>query len=493
MHYYTQSIVKNTASISRAKTQNIHFVGIGGAGMSGIAEVLHNLGYQISGSDLDTNQSTIRLAHLGCVIYHKHHADNLKNVQLMVVSSAIEAQNPELIYARAQHIPMIPRSEMLADLMRFKFGIAVAGTHGKTTVTSLIAHLLSVAELDPTYIIGGILNSLGHNAKLGKGRYLIAEADESDASFLHLQPTLSVITNIDRDHMDTYQNDEQVLRKAFVEFSANLPFYGTCVVCSDDGGVRSILADIHRSIVTYGFGAEADVRAINVRQKNLKMQFEVVSKTYQKSFPVCLNLIGKHNILNALAAISVACELGVTIHLIQQALENFGGIARRLDYHGVLHIQQHRVPLFDDYGHHPNEIAAIFESLKNTYPDRRLVVIFQPHRYSRTQNLLNEFVQILAKAEVLILLDIYPASEQPIAGVSSAALSCAISNEILNKTSDIAQKITAKQTQPFVVKNASEALALLPDLIQKSDVLLILGAGDIDVLPELLLQNYAQT
>ena len=471
--------MNNLRPASNSRIRNIHFIGIGGSGMSGIAEVLHNLGYQISGSDINLNKVTQRLQDLGCQISDKHHGDNVINAQAVVVSSAIDEHNPELIKAHELNIPTVPRAEMLAEIMRFRFGIAVAGTHGKTTTTSLITHILTTAKLDPTYIIGGILNSTGINAKLGESDYLIAEADESDASFLHLQPMLSVITNIDQDHMATYDNDYQKLTDAFVSFTSNLPFYGACILCADDAGVMGILSDIHRPLVTYGFTDGVDVQAINITQQDRQMHFEVICNKYSQPFPVELNLIGKHNILNTLAAIAVACELGIEVNIIQSSLKDFSGVARRLDYHGSLNINNRNVTLFDDYGHHPNEINAVFESLQNTYQNRRLVVIFQPHRYSRTRDLFDDFARALSKADALILLDIYPASEKPIAHINSGALADAIRQR--------------SSLDPIVIKGVEEVFKILPNLIQNKDVVLTLGAGDIHSLVGLLIQEYADS
>jgi len=472
--------MKDLRQVSKSRINKIHFIGIGGSGMSGIAEVLHNLGYQISGSDIHQNSITDRLSKMGCKINFKHDAHNIDNVQAVVVSSAISSSNPELVSAQKLHIPVVPRAEMLAEIMRFRFGIAVAGTHGKTTTTSIITHILNHAELDPTYIIGGILNSTGVNAKLGESDYLIAEADESDASFLHLQPMLSVITNVDQDHMATYDNNYQQLKDTFVSFTSNLPFYGVCILCSDDQGVRDIISNIHRPMISYGFNSDADIRAINVEQVGMQMHFDVVhtrdNSKYNNPYPIQLNLIGKHNILNTLAAIGVCCELNIDINIIQSALNHFSGVARRLDHHGQLSIQGHSIDFFDDYGHHPVEINAIFDSLKNTYPDRRLVVIFQPHRYSRTRDLFDDFARILSLADGLILLDIYPASEDPIAQISSSTLA-----ESIRKRSTL---------NPVVIKNAKEVLKVLPHIINENDVLLTLGAGDIHTMPGLLKSTY---
>ena len=462
---------------TRSKIKKIHFIGIGGSGMSGIAEVLTNLGYEISGSDIESSNATRKLEKLGCTISYQHQAKNVTGKQAVVVSSAIKNNNSELQEAKKQQLLIVPRAEMLAELMRFRFGIAVSGTHGKTTTTSLIVHILTEAKLDPTYVIGGIINATGRNAKLGKSDYLIAEADESDASFLHLQPMLSVVTNIDEDHMGTYKHSYKKLTDAFISFTSNLPFYGVCVACIDDQGVQDILKKVHRPIMSYGFSDDADVRAFNVEQKKMKMSFDVSCNKYKKKFPVTLNLIGKHNILNALAAISVAIELNIKPKIIQQALSNFSGVSRRLDYHKNLIINQKPIPLFDDYGHHPNEVAAVLSTLRNTYPKNRLVVIFQPHRYSRTRDLFNEFVSCLSKVDVLILLNIYAANETPIKKISSSTLA-----------DSIRQRSTI---DPIVVKNSGEIIDVLPNVASENDLILTLGAGDVHKIPQKLKNHFA--
>ncbi len=439
---------------TRSKIKKIHFIGIGGSGMSGIAEVLTNLGYEISGSDIESSNATRKLEKLGCTISYQHQAKNVTGKQAVVVSSAIKNNNSELQEAKKQQLLIVPRAEMLAELMRFRFGIAVSGTHGKTTTTSLIVHILTEAKLDPTYVIGGIINATGRNAKLGKSDYLIAEADESDASFLHLQPMLSVVTNIDEDHMGTYKHSYKKLTDAFISFTSNLPFYGVCVACIDDQGVQDILKKVHRPIMSYGFSDDADVRAFNVEQKKMKMSFDVSCNKYKKKFPVMLNLIGKHNILNALA-----------------------GVSRRLDYHKNLIINQKPIPLFDDYGHHPNEVAAVLSTLRNTYPKNRLVVIFQPHRYSRTRDLFNEFVSCLSKVDVLILLNIYAANETPIKKISSSTLA-----------DSIRQRSTI---DPIVVKNSGEIIDVLPNVASENDLILTLGAGDVHKIPQKLKNHFA--
>ena len=461
---------------TRSKINKIHFIGIGGSGMSGIAEVLVNLGYEISGSDIQSSPITEKLEKIGCQISYSQKAENVTGKQAVVVSSAINKNNPELQEARHQRLLIVPRAEMLGELMRFRFGIAVSGTHGKTTTTSLIVHIMSEAKLDPTYIIGGIINATGMNAKLGKSDYLIAEADESDASFLHLQPMLSVITNIDEDHMSTYNHNYDNLTEAFISFTSNLPFYGICVACVDDKGVKNILKKIHRPVLSYGFSDSADVKASNVSQNEMKMSFDVRCVKYEKSFPISLNLIGRHNILNALAAISIAIELDIKIDVIQKALSHFSGVSRRLDYHQKLTINSNKTPLFDDYGHHPNEISEVISTLRNTYPDKRLVVIFQPHRYSRTRDLFNEFVSSLSKVDALILLNIYSANEAPINTISSSTLA-----DSIRRRSSI---------DPVVAKDIAEIIEIIPNIVTENDVILTLGAGDVNKIPHQLKDHF---
>ena len=462
---------------SRSKIKKIHFIGIGGSGMSGIAEVLINLGYEISGSDIESSAVTEKLEKLGCNISYSQKAENVLGKEAVVVSSAINKNNPELREARHQKLLIVPRAEMLGELMRFRFGIAVSGTHGKTTTTSLIVQIMSEAKLDPTYIIGGIINATGMNAKLGNSDYLIAEADESDASFLHLQPMLSVITNIDEDHMATYSHNYAKLTDAFISFTSNLPFYGICVACIDDKGVKDILKKIHRPVLSYGFSDNADVKASNIDQNKMKMAFDVNCDKYQKHFSVSLNLIGRHNILNALAAISVALELDIKIKDIQKALSHFSGVSRRLDYHQKLKINNKNIPLFDDYGHHPNEISEVFTSLRNTYPDKRLVVIFQPHRYSRTRDLFNDFVGCLSKVDALILLNIYSANEVPINTISSSTLA-----DSIRRRSSI---------DPIVAKDIDEIIEIIPNITFENDVILTLGAGDVNKIPHQLKEHFS--
>ncbi len=460
---------------SKPNQTHIHFIGIAGVGMSGIAQVLLNLGYQVSGSDLISNKATQHLSASGAKIDTLHPINYIKNAQIVVVSTAITKQNPELVYAQKHSIPVISRAEMLAELMRFRYGIAIAGTHGKTTTTSLITHILAQAGLDPTYIIGGILSSSGKNAKLGLSKYLVAEADESDVSFLHLQPKLAIITNIDNDHMATYDYDLAKLDQAFLQFIANLPFDGLCIVCIDDVGIKRIYPHINRPLLSYGFSANADVVASEFIQKDTSMQFAVHIKKSNRKFIVSANLIGKHNVCNILAAISSALMFDIPIKIITDALVNFGGVARRLERY-QLRIKNLDITYFDDYGHHPNEIKAVIDGLRLSHPHKRLITIFQPHRYSRTRDLFDAFVQVLSTIDVLILLDIYPACEKPITAITSATLAKAINN------SSCASVILLNQH--------SAIIDLLQQLVKKNNLLLTLGAGSIDKLSKQIIKTY---
>jgi UDP-N-acetylmuramate--alanine ligase len=447
------------------RIRHIHFVGIGGAGMSGIAEVLLTQGYCISGSDNNESATTRRLCELGATIYLGHDADHIRGADVLVRSTIIQADNPELIAANQSHIPIIPRAQMLAELMRFRAGIAIAGTHGKTTTTSLTTSVLTEAGLDPTFIIGGILNSVGTNAGLGNGPYLVAEADESDASFLYLQPLIAVVTNIDADHMDTYEGDFAKLRQTFMDFLQRLPFYGLAILCIDDPEVRNIIPSVARPMITYGFSEDADVRAVNFVQTGTQTQFTVKRKEYPGELDITLNLPGKHNALNALAVIAVAMECEISDELIKQALAKFTGVGRRFQIHGEINLAGNKALLVDDYGHHPRELEATISAARSAWPDRRLAMVFQPHRYSRTRDLFNEFVQVLTLVDQVILLDIYSAGESPIPSVSGEVLFQALTKQ------------TTKQA--VFVKESTQLLDILQQHIKNGDILLMQGAGDI--------------
>jgi UDP-N-acetylmuramate--alanine ligase len=450
---------------SMGRMRRIHFVGIGGAGMSGIAEVMINLGYQVSGSDQRESGVTLRLARLGARIQQGHTAEQVRDADAVVISSAVKESNPEVAAARALRIPVVPRAEMLAEIMRFHYGIAVAGTHGKTTTTSLVTSVLAEADLDPTFVIGGRLNSAGANARLGEGDYLVAEADESDASFLYLQPMVAVVTNIDADHMSTYGGDFNRLRGTFLEFLHHLPFYGRAVLCIDDDEVRSLLPEVTRPVTTYGFREEADVRAADVRQTGLKTGFTVHAEALERPLQITLNLPGRHNVLNALAAIAIALELNLDRDSIQRSLERFEGIGRRFQTHGDCRIDGKRVMLVDDYAHHPSEIAATLQAVRDGWPERRLVLAFQPHRYTRTQEQFDDFVQVLSTADLLILSEVYAAGEEPIQGATGRDLSRAIR--------------TRGQVDPVFIEPVEELPALLRGVLKDGDIVLTLGAGSI--------------
>ena len=447
------------------KITKIHFVGIGGAGMSGIAEVLVNLEYKVSGSDLNENVATRRLHDMGASVTIGHAAENIQDCDVVVTSTAVNEKNPEVIAAREQRIPIIPRAEMLAELMRFRYGIAVAGTHGKTTTTSLVASILAEAELDPTYVIGGKLNSSASNAKLGAGRYLVAEADESDASFLYLQPMMSVVTNIDADHLSTYGGDFEVLKKTFVEFLHHLPFYGRAIMCVDDDEIRNVLPNVTRPVVTYGIEHEADVQASNVRYEGMQSHFDVCLPERDNKISVTLSLPGQHNVLNALAAISIANQLGVDDGVIQKALTEFQGIGRRMQQYGNIQTQNGEITLVDDYGHHPTEVAASIKAIRTAWPERRMVVVFQPHRFTRTQDLFEDFSQVLADTDVLILTEVYAAGEAMIAGADGRSLAAAIR--------------ARGQVNPVFVDDINSVPDTLKNIIQDDDVVLTLGAGNV--------------
>jgi UDP-N-acetylmuramate--alanine ligase len=450
----------------------IHFVGIGGSGMGGIAEVLLNLGYKVQGSDLKANAVTERLAQLGARIAIGHSPENVQGADCVVISSAVAADNPEVRVALEQRIPVVPRAEMLGELMRFRYSIAVAGTHGKTTTTSLVASILAEGGEDPTFVIGGRLKSADSNARLGAGRYLVAEADESDASFTHLQPMISIVTNIDNDHLVTHDGDFERLKQSFVEFLHNLPFYGLAVLCLDDEHVRSILSRVGRPVVTYALASEADVRATNIRRIGLQTQFDVVRSgvgghtAAEAPLSVTVNLPGTHNVLNSLAAIAVASELGIDDAAIQRALANFQGIDRRLQLVGEVEAACGRVTIVDDYGHHPTEVAATLEALRQGYPNRRLVLAFQPHRYTRTRDLIDDFGKVLSSADVLLVTEVYAAGEAPIAGADGRAICRAVRGR--------------GHLEPIFVEKVEDLAVALQDVIVKDDLIVTMGAGNIN-------------
>jgi len=445
------------------RCRRIHFVGIGGSGMGGIAEVMHRIGYAVSGSDLHKSQMTRRLTDLGIKVQIGHRAEHVQGCDVVVISSAVQSDNPEVEAARRQRLPVVPRAEMLGELMRFRQGIAIAGTHGKTTTTSLIASLLAEGGLDPTFVIGGRLNSAGTHASLGSGEYLVAEADESDASFLYLKPVMAVVTNIDADHIRTYNNDFNQLRQTFIDFLQQLPFYGLTVVCIDDPVIEAILPELTTPMLTYGLSEQADIRAIEIKQSAGQTHFKVL-RDHIPWLDVVLNLPGKHNVRNALAAMAIAHEVGVSEPLIVRALEGFAGIDRRFQMQNIL-TAVGEILHIDDYGHHPREIAAVLEAVREGWPQRRIVVAFQPHRYTRTYDLFDEFVEVLSTVEVLLLLDIYPAGETPIANVTGEFLYEAIRA----KGAVNAQFVTQVEQLP----------QLLRPLLRDQDILLTLGAGSI--------------
>ena len=455
--------LQQTGDLARAFPR-VHFIGIGGVGMSGIAEVLVTLGYQVSGSDASDSAATRRLAGMGAIVHRGHDASHVAGVDVVVVSSAIRADNPELRAAREQRIPVVPRAEMLAELMRFKRGIAIAGTHGKTTTTSLVASVLSEGGLDPTFVIGGQLLSAGANAGLGGGQWLVAEADESDGSFLRLNPMVAVVTNIDADHLENYGGDFARVQAAFNEFLHRLPFYGLAVLCVDDPEVAALAAQTPRHLITYGIREKADVRATDVVQHGACMRF-TLHLPEAAPLPVTLNLPGAHNVLNALAAAAVGWELGVAPDAIAAALEKFQGIGRRFNLKGELDFGRGKALLVDDYGHHPRELEAVFAAARGGWPDRRLVVAFQPHRYSRTRDLFDDFAAVLSSADAVLLTDVYPAGEQPVVGADAKAL---------------ARAIRARgRIDPVLAGPARELPAVLADVLADGDLLLVMGAGDI--------------
>lgn len=453
------------------RIKRIHFVGIGGVGMGGIAEVLLTKGYQVSGSDLQKNSMTERLESLGAVIFIGHQAENIANADVVVVSSAISLENPERLAAKAARIPIVQRAEMLAELMRFSYGIAVAGTHGKTTTTSLISSLLAEGELDPTFVIGGRLTSAGANARLGASKYFVAEADESDASFLYIKPMIAVVTNIDADHMETYGGDFNKLRQTFIEFLHHLPFYGLAVMCLDDQNVADVLEQVSRPVITYGFNPKADIVATDHRQVGTQNFYTVLRKS-REPLEITLNLPGKHNVLNSLAAIAIATEMGVADDAIKTAFKNFQGIGRRFQIYGEFKTSKGEVLLVDDYGHHPKEVQMTLAAARNAWPERRLVMAYQPHRFTRTRDLFDEFAKVLSSVDVLLMLDVYSAGEEPIQGADSQNLCQSISEY--------------GGVEPILVGPKSELQPKLKDVLRDGDILLTQGAGDIGSLAQSL-------
>ncbi len=467
--------IVNVPEMRRVK--RIHFIGIGGAGMAGIAEVLLNQGYCVVGSDVAENANTQRLAAIGAELFIGHRAVNVEGADVVVVSSAIKPDNVELDAAQQQRIPIVRRAEMLAELMRFRHGIAVAGTHGKTTTTSLVASVFAQAERDPTFVIGGLLNSAGSNARLGSSKYLIAEADESDASFLHLQPMVAVVTNIEADHMDTYGGDFSRLLDTYVDFLHNLPFYGLAVMCIDDPAVRELIPRVGRQAITYGFSEDADVRAVDYHQHQGQSHFKVLRDGHAP-LNVSLNLPGRHNVLNALAAVAVASDEGIEDDAIQRALNKFEGIGRRFEYHGECRVSgwstetPDGVMVVDDYGHHPSEVDATIKAARQGWPDKRLVMAFQPHRYSRTRDLYEDFVNVLSQVDTLLLLEVYGAGETPISGADSRSLCRSIRQR--------------GQLDPIYVSDTDALLEIIGDVLQPGDLLPTQGAGNVGQLAKRL-------
>jgi UDP-N-acetylmuramate--alanine ligase len=450
----------------RHKVKHIHFVGIGGSGMSGIAEVLANLGYQVSGSDLVSNAATQRLERLGAKVTIGHAAANVAGADAVVVSTAVKPDNAEVLAARSGRIPVVPRALMLAELMRLKQGIAIAGTHGKTTTTSLVASVLAAGGLDPTFVIGGRLTAAASNARLGSGEFIVVEADESDASFLHLLPVMAIVTNIDADHMETYQHDFARLKQAFVQFLQNLPFYGSAILCADDAHVREIMPFVSKPVVTYGFAPEAMVRAESVEPCGAEMCFRAIREGTRGALDVQLNLPGRHNVQNALAAIAVGTEVGVPDGAIQKALAEFHGVGRRFQRHGDVPIASGgSFTLVDDYGHHPAEMAATLEAARGAFPGRRIVLAFQPHRYTRTRDLFEDFVRVLSTADALVLAEVYPAGEQPIVAADGRALARAVR--------------VAGKVEPVFAESIGELPEAILQIVRDGDVVVTMGAGSI--------------
>jgi len=465
------------AAETMGRMRCLHFVGIGGAGMNGIAQVMLNLGYAVSGSDIKANAATDRLAEQGATIYIGHAAEQVAAADAIVISSAVGEDNPEVMAARERRIPVVPRAEMLAEIMRFRYGVAVAGTHGKTTTTSLVASLLIDGGLDPTYVIGGKLNAAGSYAHLGEGEVLVAEADESDASFLYLQPMIAVVTNVDEDHMSTYGGSFERLRETFLEFLHHLPFYGLAVICIDDDNARELLPDVTRRVCSYGFSEGADVRGSNLRQQAGVTLFDVITENAEP-FTVELSMPGRHNALNALAAISVALELGVDVQSMQRTLHQFQGIGRRFQVRGTCRVGEGEVMLVDDYGHHPRELAATLDAVREGWPERRLVLAFQPHRYSRTRDAFDDFASVLSETDVLILSEVFAAGEAPIAGADGRALSRAVR--------------ARGKVDPIFIEDIEELPSVLQGVVCDGDIVLTMGAGNIGAVAAALGETLCQ-
>lgn len=462
----------------RERIKRIHFVGIGGVGMSGIAEVLLTEGYEISGSDPTESSITKHLVGMGAKVFNNHVSENVHGADVVVVSSAVHADNPELIAAKFNRVPIVRRAEMLAELMRLRYGIAISGTHGKTTTTSLVASILEQGGLDPTYVIGGRLNSAGTNAALGSGRYLVTEADESDASFLHLLPSMTIVTNIDADHMETYGGQMDQLYETFIKFLHRLPFYGLAILCIDDPGIQAILSRVSRPHLTYGLDELADIRAVDIQQQGLITNFTVKRGRNYPDLAIKLNLPGKHNVLNALAAICVATELGVRDEDIVSALQQFGGVGRRFQILGDYILPHGKAMLVDDYGHHPRELNAVIQAAKQGWPEKRLVMVFQPHRYTRTRDLMTEFAEVLTQVDALILLDVYAAGEAFIPGADTATLCETITHY--------------GKLKPIYLSDKTQLAAKLDQVLQDGDLLLMAGAGDIGALAQKLMKAYEE-
>ena len=461
------------------RIRRIHFVGIGGSGMSGIAEVLLNQGYEISGSDISASPNVRRLTEAGAEIFLGHSESNIENADVVVKSSAVTIENPEIASARERGIPVVRRAEMLAELMRYRHGIAIAGTHGKTTTTSLITAILAEDGLDPTFVVGGRVNSVGTNAKLGGSRYLVAEADESDASFLHLQPMVSVVTNIEEDHMETYGFDFEVMKKTYIEFLHNLPFYGLAVLCIDDEVIRDLLVEVARPILTYGFSEDAAYRLRDLSANKRQCSFVIDRPDNKPSLSIKLNIPGRHNALNAAAAIAVATDEGISDEAIIAGLDKFSGVGRRFEMVGEYQVTGGPAMLVDDYGHHPTEVKATIQAVRDGWPEKRLVMVFQPHRYSRTRDLYEDFVQVLSQVDVLLVLDVYAAGEEPIAGAGSK-----------NLCGSIRQR---GMIDPIFVEQIEEVPKLLGDLVRGGDLVMTQGAGSVSKLVAMLADSKLQS